>query len=86
MGADKKSVFDIVVERLLDIMKQGTVPWHANWNRQCPMNMFSKKVYRGMNTLLLSTSPSPYFMTMKQINDMGGLRHQRREPLYCYIL
>ena len=68
----KDEVYAEVVKRLLEIMRQGAVPWKANWSRQCPMNMFSKRPYRGMNTLLLSASPCPYFMTQKQIEKKKG--------------
>lgn len=70
---EKKKVYDIVVERIMDTMAKGTVPWKAKWSGQMPMNYASKRPYKGiMNNMLLSGSACPYFMTYKQITEKKG--------------
>ena len=56
-------------------MRQGTVPWHKPWRSiGAPRNLISKKCYRGVNIWLLTTQgyTSPYWATIRQINDLGG--------------
>jgi len=69
-------VYDIINQRITDLLEQGTVPWHKPWNASTnyPMNLISKKEYRGINIFILASSPysSPYWMTFKQVQDKGG--------------
>lgn len=52
--AKKKSVADIVVERLIDkIENEGRLPWHKPFVAPC-MNWYSKTEYRGINKVLLA--------------------------------
>lgn len=49
----KKSVADIVVERLIDkIENEGRLPWHKPFMAPC-MNWYSKTEYKGINKVLL---------------------------------
>ena len=69
-------VYDIINQRITDLLEQGTIPWHKPWNAQTnyPKNLISKKEYRGINVFMLASSPysSPYWMTYKQVSDKGG--------------
>jgi antirestriction protein ArdC len=69
-------VYEVINNRIMELLEQGTVPWRKTWNAQSnmPKNMVSKKEYRGVNTFLLSCMPyrSPYWMTFKQVQDKGG--------------
>ena len=43
-----KNVYEIVTERILEKLEQGTVPWHKPWaGGGCPQNLVSGKEYRG---------------------------------------
>jgi len=69
------SVHEIVANVIIDKLKQGVVPWKPTWRLQTPVNYISKRPYTGINLLLLSLKnyPYPYYLTMKQINDLHGL-------------
>ncbi len=43
-------------------------------DRTCPRNLVSKKPYRGVSYFLLSATKymSPYWLTMRRANQMGG--------------
>ena len=69
-------VYEVINNRIMELLEQGTVPWRKTWNAQSnmPKNMVSKKEYRGVNVFLLACMPysSPYWMTFKQVQDKGG--------------
>lgn len=74
---EKKSVRDIVTERIINALKGGVVPWHKPWKggiSGMPKSYVSKKEYRGMNIWLLMCSgfTCPYWVTYKQCTDRGG--------------
>lgn len=69
-------IYDIVNQRIMELLEQGTVPWRKTWNAQTnhPQNLISRKDYRGINIWLLASSEfsSPYWLTFKQCQDKGG--------------
>lgn len=69
-------VYTIVTERIIDLLEQGTVPWHQPWHSEVgqPRNGASGRTYRGINTLLLSHTgyTSPFWYSFKQIKSRGG--------------
>jgi len=72
-------VFAIVTEKIVNLLEQGIVPWRKPWTSTgLPRNLVSKKPYRGVNLFLLSASKyvSPFWLTMRQANELGG--HVRR--------
>jgi len=69
------NVYEIVTERIVKLLEQGIVPWRRPWTSTgLPRNLVSKKPYRGVNFFLLSASKyvSPYWLTMRQANELGG--------------
>jgi len=76
MGNNSK-IYEIVTERIIELLEEGTVPWHKPWKGgagQAPMNMVSGKPYRGVNIFLLATQgyDSPYWLSFNQIKKKGG--------------
>ena len=73
-GQDK--IYDMVTDRILELMEQGTVPWKKTWNvvGGSPINMVSKKEYRGINVFLLNAAPysSNKWASFKQISEKKG--------------
>jgi antirestriction protein ArdC len=68
-------VYTIITERIIEKLETGTIPWHQPWcSIGAPCNLVSKKVYRGVNVWLLTGQgyTSPYWATMRQINELGG--------------
>lgn len=67
--ANKKSVYEIVTERILELLAAGVVPWRRPWAVSGAVNWMTQRPYRGMNTLLL---PPGEYATYKQITEAGG--------------
>ena len=69
-------VYEVINNRIMELLQQGTVPWRKTWNAQSnyPKNIVSKKDYRGVNVFMLACMPfsSPYWLTFKQAQDKGG--------------
>jgi antirestriction protein ArdC len=68
-------VYAIVTEKIVNLLEQGIVPWRRPWSATgLPRNLISKKPYRGVNLFLLSATKyvSPFWLTMKQANELGG--------------
>lgn len=75
--ASKKSVYEIITERIVDAIESGNVlPWRKTWRSKggMPSNLKSGKAYRGINIFLLSMLgyDNPFFVTFKQAKEMGG--------------
>ena len=70
------NVYEMVNQRILELLEQETVPWRKPWNVEAgqPKNIVSKKEYRGINTFILGCQQygSPYWMTYKQATDLKG--------------
>jgi len=67
----KKSVYEIVTERIMEKLRQGEIPWRKPWNSYPAVNWASQRAYRGLNQLLLE--PGEY-ATWNQIKKAGGAR------------
>lgn len=68
-------VYEIIQENILKALDKGTVPWRKPWSGGgMPMNLKSKKAYRGVNVLLLGMQPyqSRYWVTFNQCKELGG--------------
>lgn len=69
----KKTVYEVITERILNLLDEGTVPWQRPWNRtgnvefDWPKNLVSKRPYSGINVFLLSCCgfSSPFWLTYK---------------------
>lgn len=69
------NVYDHVTARIIELLNFGTIPWRKPWiSNDGPMNLISKKPYRGINSFLLNCSPysSAYWMTYRQAAERGG--------------
>jgi len=68
-------LYAIVTEKIINLLEQGVVPWRRPWTSTgLPRNLVGKKPYRGINHFLLSASKfvSPFWLTMRQANQLGG--------------
>ncbi len=69
------NTYEIVTERIVKLLEQGVIPWRRPWSAGgAPRNLVSKKTYRGVNFFLLSATKyvSPYWLTLRQANELGG--------------
>jgi antirestriction protein ArdC len=69
-------VYQIVTDKIISLLEQGTVPWKKPWvsSNSFPKNLVSNKEYRGINLFLLGCQQynSPYWLTYKQATDKKG--------------
>jgi antirestriction protein ArdC len=68
-------IYAIVTDKIINLLEDGIVPWRRPWTSAgLPRNLVSKKPYRGINHFLLSASKyvSPFWLTMRQANELGG--------------
>ncbi len=68
-------VFEIITERILAALDEGTVPWRKPWKcGGAPRNLVTGKPYRGLNVFLIVMQgyASPYWLTFKQAQERGG--------------
>jgi antirestriction protein ArdC len=70
------AVYQVITDRVIALLQQGTVPWHKPWagSEQEPRNLISRKPYRGVNVFLLHSMAyqSPFWITFKQAQELGG--------------
>ncbi len=68
--------YQVITDRILTLLEQGTVPWHQPWDSVTglPRNLFSQRPYRGMNVWLLTAMgyTSPCWATFNQVKTAGG--------------
>jgi len=90
MSKEKLDVYQIVNDRIIDLLEQGVVPWHKPWSGgrdAAPANLVSKKPYRGLNVWLLGSMgySSPYWVSYKQATELGGqVRKGEKSTLVVY--
>ncbi len=68
-------VEEIITQRIIDKLEQGTVPWRKPWaGGGMPKNYINGKEYRGINPFLLGSVgyAYPYFLTFNQTKQLGG--------------
>ncbi|OJW84500.1 MAG: hypothetical protein BGO69_10935 [Bacteroidetes bacterium 46-16] len=68
-------VYALITERIIEQLEKGAVPWRRPWSDGgLPRNLFSKKYYRGINLMLLSSLgyEQNLFITFKQLKEIGG--------------
>ncbi len=76
----KPNVYQIVTDRILASLKSGVIPWEKPWTAPTytggpfPRNFRTGREYRGINVMLLWSSPysSPFWLTFKQALDLKG--------------
>ena len=68
--------YEVITDRILALLEQGTVPWHRPWASATgmPRNLFSQRSYRGINVWLLTAMgyASPFWATFQQVKTAGG--------------
>lgn len=72
----KIDVYQLVTDKLIEALEAGVIPWRKTWQNGYAqaMNYVSKRGYTGINALLTALTPydSPYFLTFKQVKELGG--------------
>lgn len=81
----KRDVFQIVTDRIIEMLEKGVVPWKQQWQATgatLPMNLSTRKRYRGINILLLASLgyERNYFLTRNQLLEFGGRVKDGEKP------
>lgn len=68
----KKSVYEMITERIIEQLEKGVIPWQKPWNgtHSGAYNRVSNKSYSLLNQLLLKHDGE--YATFKQWSDLGG--------------
>jgi antirestriction protein ArdC len=68
-----KDVFAVVTRQIISLLEQGIVPWRRPWDACWPTSYQTNKEYQGINVLLLQSGySSPYWLTFRQAQKLGG--------------
>lgn len=69
----KVTVADVLAERFILALENGTIPWQKPWKTVHAQNAVSRKAYSGVNAFILGWFGSDnYYLTFNQIKAMGG--------------
>jgi antirestriction protein ArdC len=71
---NRNELFKNITLKIINKIKQGTLPWRRTWEVGIPQNFISKRPYNGINFVSLSLEdfPSPYFLTYLQCKELNG--------------
>lgn len=76
---ERKDTYQIITDKLVEALDRGEIPWRQTWKGGedgIPRSMSTGKPYRGINVFLLTVLgqqySSPYWLTYKQAQDLGG--------------
>lgn len=85
----KKTVYDIVTEKVLESLATGTVAWRRPWKGGAmrPCNAVTGRQYNGGNMFLLSMLPYaiPAYMTLNQIKAAKARIKEGQEKKYMPV-
>jgi antirestriction protein ArdC len=81
-----RDIHAAITDRFIEQLRAGCVPWQRPW--QSVTNFVSRKAYRGINSLTLgsTTFGSPFWMTFRQANELGGhiRKGEKSTPVIYY--
>jgi antirestriction protein ArdC len=65
-------VCQIVVNKIIEKLEQGVIPWRQPWTAGFPRNYITKRAYSGINVILLGMLEytHPYFLTWNQVTKL----------------
>lgn len=68
----KNNVYEMVTNRIIDMLEQGIIPWEKPWTgtRSGAFNRITKKSYSLLNQMMLKHDGE--YATFKQWTDLGG--------------
>jgi antirestriction protein ArdC len=73
---NKFDIYEIVTQKIIDLLGTGVIPWQIPWRTASgmPRNLISLRAYNGINFwLLLSRKDSmPFYLTFEQVKSLGG--------------
>lgn len=90
MGAELKKMHEIVAEKIIEQLKEGTAPWQLPWEKSTsafvkPYNAVTNQAYKGLNSLYLqmfSPFEDPRWATFKQSQAQGWQVEKGAKGMY----
>jgi len=68
-----KDIYQKITDLITQKLSSGIIPWENPLINSCRIqNLITNHIYSGVNTLILSMSKTPYFMTFKQAKEIGA--------------
>ena len=90
----KPNIYQIVTDRIIHSLEAGVIPWEKPWKTPhfhggpFPRNFRTGNPYRGVNVLLLWSSPysSPCWLTFRQAKELKGSvrKGEKGTPIVFY--
>jgi hypothetical protein len=69
----KTSVADVIAQRFITALENGTAPWQKPWVSVSPQNAVRKTPYTGVNAFTLAFfGTDDYYLTFNQVKALGG--------------
>ena len=69
----KTTVADVISERFISALENGTAPWQKPWVSVLPQNAVRKTPYSGVNAFTLAFfGTDDYYLTFNQVKALGG--------------
>lgn len=69
----RNAVADLIADRFISALRNGTVPWQKPWTAVSPSNGATRKAYRGINAFLLGLlGTDDFYLTFNQAKGLGG--------------
>ncbi|MBI2449462.1 DUF1738 domain-containing protein [Candidatus Pacearchaeota archaeon] len=81
-----RNVYQIITDRIISKLEEGTVPWHRPWGvRGIPRSLVSGKEYRGINSFVLSSAgyEALYWLSYKQAKERRGFVKKGQQGYPC---
>lgn len=85
------NTYELITNKILDAMKNGTCPWHKPWRSSTGSDyrsFSSGKPYSFLNSMLLMVQgkDAGEFLTIKQCNALGGkVKKGAKSALVCFF-
>jgi len=73
---NKFDIYEIVTQKIIDLLETGVVPWQVPWRTASgmPRNLMTLRPYNGINfwLLLCQRDSIPFYLTFEQVKSLGG--------------
>lgn len=92
MKTSKKDIaYKVITDQIIEMLKQGEIPWEKPWISRANCNLRSKHVYKGINRLMTAAVAakngwvSPYWVTFNQVRELGGKVKKGSKATYVVL-
>jgi antirestriction protein ArdC len=81
INKQQTDIIGMVANRIIRYLEQDIIPWNMLW-RSLPKNVLTKRLYGGINLLLLNPLcyPDNYFLSAKQVRALNASVNEGEKP------